>query len=707
MADTTQTFRSGLWNGVRNTTEPFDDTPNLLQDATNMYIPDPEAGSGAFGRPAFRQFPSFVPSPGGAVPPFGQTINGVFYGVGQGSYGTANGTSVFFFGGVMYVSGYPLSVTAASGVAGRVCITTGAVDSSGDDARVYVTQIDKYLVVNDGVFTPWVYDTTTNLASVIDAFPAVVNLSTDALNTRVAIAAQQMQLLDATGKPNLFTVPASTANLPAGTLLKNTWGAFRVTYTVAGGYAIDAAPATYTTGYATEALAIAALDTAYPAVTQSSTVWNVGYFTIQADASHDFVAGTTPLILAGAYPPGHCQALHYYAGRAAPWQAFGNPVVFSGAVFFIYATDRKTLLWSEPNDPFTGYQQSDYDNAWTLAQTSNDYLWALAATNVALYYFREYSIGALQGAPGVDFRNTATHDSVSYNIGCTSAASICLFGQWVYFADAMGRTHRFSYGSPPDKLWLQARAMYEDAVVGTGSTYGIAPRAFLDPNLNVYVVFPWSVAGGTYPTIGLAYDAMTGRYMGRWVLAGSGSAGSGFRIDTCGTLQSRTSYTDGVVGVLLGGSTGATHGYLWVLMSMPQVEAAWATPVPLYADSTPTVTYGQTNSIKTNRLGYSTTANYTLGQVRLVLDSNSPTIPAAGVSTNISVTSPNGVYADWAAVTAPDSYDGVNLATFLGSGQVTGRAFQVTASNNQTSAQWVCYRVEADVVAGRAYTGER
>jgi hypothetical protein len=106
-------------------------------------------------------------------------------------------------------------------------------------------------------------------------------------------------------------------------------------------------------------------------------------------------------------------------------------------------------------------------------------------------------------------------------------------------------------------------------------------------------------------------------------------------------------------------------------------------------------------------LGYSTVANYTLGQIRLVLDSNATTVPAAGVSTNISVTTPNGIYADWAAVTAPDSYDGVNLATFLGSGQVTGRAFQVTATNAQTAAQWVCYRVEADVVAGRAYPGER
>jgi hypothetical protein len=701
VAGTERTLTSGLWHGVRNTSEPFDDTPDLLQDATNIVIPDPQAGSGAYGRPAFRQYAAGAF--GGETPPFGQTINGTFYGEGQCSYGTANGLSVFFFGGKMYWSAYPYYVMASTGVADRVCITPGNVDGFGDGPRIFVTQIDKYLVVNDGVFTPWVYDTTTNLASVIEAFPATVNLSTDTVNnTRIAVAAQTVQLLNAVGMPSLISVAASTVNLPAGTLPKNTWGAFRVTYTVAGGYAITAAPATYTTGYATEALAIAALNAASPAVPQSNTIWNEGYFTIQADVTHDFVAGTTPLILSGAYPPGHCQALNYYAGRAAPWSAYGNPVVYAGATFFIYNTDRKTLLWSEPNDPLTGYQQSNYDNAWTLAQTSNDYLYALAASNVALFYFREYSIGAIQGAPGVDFQNTATHDSVSFNIGCTSAASICQFGQWVYFADAMGRTHRFSYGSAPDKLWLQARAVYEDAATNAQTAYSVAPRAFLDPNINVYVVFPWTV-GGPYPTVGLAYDAMTGRYLGRWALAGSPDAG--FQIDMCGLLQSRTSITDGVVGVLLGASTGGRHGYLWVLMSMPKIESGYG--IPLYADSTPSVTYGQTTSVKTNRLGYSTVANYTLGQVRLVLDSNATTVPAAGVSTNISVTTPNGIYADWAAVTAPDSYDGVNLATFLGSGQVTGRAFQVTATNAQTAAQWVCYRVEADVVAGRAYPGER
>ena len=707
MADTTQTFRSGLWHGVRNTTEPFDDTPDLLQDATNIVIPDPQAGSGAFGRPAFRQFVKYT---SGVNPPYGQTIGGTFYGQGQAAFGSPTGTSVFFCGGVMYQGFLPYDVYGATGVTGSVCVNPGSNSQFGDVQRISITQLDRYLIINDGVFQPWVYDTLTSTSKMIDAFPAVVNLQTDGTyNTSINVAAHQVQLLSATGMPTAYNVAATRVNLSSGTIPKDTWGAFRVTYTVAGGFAITAAP-NNAVGYATEVLAIAGLDAATPAVPVSSTVWNEGYFTLRADASHDFVAGTTPLILAGAYPPGHCQSLNYYAGRAAPWMAAGNPVVYTGAVFFIYAaggpTDvtvagidpsaLRTIIWSEPNDPLTGYQQADYDNAWTLSQTSPDRIYALAASNVALYYFREYSIGSIQGAPGVDFRNTATNDTVSFNIGCTSPASICQFGQYLYFADALGRTYRFSYGSAPEKIWLQARAVYEDATV----TDTVSPRAFLDPNLNVYVVFPWAISSVSAVCYGLAYDAMTGRYLGRWTIVGGAVA------DACGTMGWQTSQEAGLVGVVLGaGDNYNQRGYLWILLSSSTFAKVRGWSAYYDADSTGVV--GQNVSVKTNRLGYSTVANYTLGQVRLVLDSNATTVPAAGVSTSITITTPTGVYTNWSAAVAPDSYDGVNLLTFVGSGQIGGRGLQITAQNAQTTAQWVCYRVEADVVAGRAYTGER
>jgi len=708
MADTTQTFRSGLWNGVRNTTEPFDDTPNLLQDATNIVIPDPQAGSGAFGRPAFRRFyPRGGTIPATSYPPFGQVIDGVGYYNGQCVYGTAEGISIFFSGGVMYLTNYPFFVSKIN-ISSFVC-----VDLSNP---IFVTQIGKQLVVTDSKFQPWAYNTADGTCAMIDAFPAVVNLRTDdTVNTSINVAAHQVQLLSATGMPTSYNLTATAVALPAGTIAKDKWGAFRVTYTVAGGFAITAAP-NNAAGYATEALAIAGLDAATPAVPVSSSVWNEGYFTLRADAPHDFVAGTTPLILAGAYPPGHCQSLNYYAGRAAPWSATANPVVYTGAVFFIYksggpsdpmnagvdAASKRTIIWSEPNDPFTGYQQTDYDNAWTLAQTSTEYLNALAATNLALYYFRSYSIGAIQGAPGVDFRNTATNDSVSFNIGSKSPGSICQFGQWLYFADAKGRTYRFSYGSAPEKIWLQARAVYED----TSPLYqnnGEPIVAMLDPNLNVYVVFPFSGSS----SVGLAYDAPTGQYLGKWTIANGSTAANTVGVLACGVLRSVG--TNGVVACVLGYSdtTNVSAGYLWGLLSLNRTEWGWG-DVPLYADSVaPSTTIGQVVNVKTNRLGYSTVANYTLGQVRLVLDSNVASVPAAGVDTVITVTTPTGVYTEWSAATAPDSYDGVNLLTFVGSGQIGGRGLQIIAQNAQTATQWVCYRVEADVVAGRAYTGER
>jgi hypothetical protein len=716
MADQTRTFTSGLWHGVRDTSEPFDDTPDTLQDAVNVYLPDPQSGSGAFGRPAFQEFSGANP-PGAVVAPFGQTINGTFYTGGQAVFPIGNSTdSLMIVGGVAYTVTYPTAVDYMPGVSSRVCITPGVSPLNhrfGAPYGICVTQLDHYLIVNDGVFTPWVYDTQTQLASVINAFPAVNNLSTDVINnTRVAVAAHQVQLLDATGMPSLLTAAAGTVTLPAGTVPKNTWAAWRVKYTVAGGYAMTAAPANYTTGYVSEAAAIAALDAAYPAVDNSTTVWNEGYFTLLADVTHDFVCGTTPLITSGPYPPGHVQTLNYYAGRAAPWQAIGNPCVYTGAVFFI-DSDGLTLLWSEPNDPFTGYQQSNYDNAWTLAQTSNAPLYALSATNVALYYYREYTIGSLQGAPGVDFQNTATHDSVSFNIGCTSPASICQFGQYTYFADAAGRPHRFTAGTAPDKIWLQARNVFQDRFNDIP-----VPVAFLDPNLNAYVVLPFTQT----PSVGLAFDALTGRYMGRWVIAGTVNPSvTGMKVDACGVVNA--SITSSVKGrqmamVLGTGHDGTTYGYGWVLQSV-RLSATY-NGYPAYSDAyldpdtLTQVAVGQENSVQTNRLGYSTVINYDLGQVRTILDTDQSTTPANGPTTTISVTTPNGVYAGWTPVTPPQSYDGVNLATFLASGQITGRGMRVLASNAQTIPlvspwpnQWVCYRVEADVVPSRAYPGER
>src|SRR5690606_22099470 len=135
------------------------------------------------------------------------------------------------------------------------------------------------------------------------------------------------------------------------------------------------------------------------------------------------------------------------------------------AVFFILQTvegvaARTTIAWSEPNQPGVGYQQTDYDNAWTLTQTSADPLYALAATNDALYYFRAFSIGAITGAPNVNFQNTATHDVVSGNVGCVESSTVRTFRNYVYFADAQSRPYRFAMGGAPEPIWQQASFLF-------------------------------------------------------------------------------------------------------------------------------------------------------------------------------------------------------------------------------------------------------
>src|SRR5689334_8435546 len=47
------TYRSGPFRGTRSTSNPFDDAPDLATDATNMYVPDIDSGSGFFARPGF------------------------------------------------------------------------------------------------------------------------------------------------------------------------------------------------------------------------------------------------------------------------------------------------------------------------------------------------------------------------------------------------------------------------------------------------------------------------------------------------------------------------------------------------------------------------------------------------------------------------------------------------------------------------------
>lgn len=89
-----------------------------------------------------------------------------------------------------------------------------------------------------------------------------------------------------------------------GTIPMGTWGLIKVMRVAAGTISYVSAAANYTTGYSTEALAIAAM----PATTADRVA--IGFFTVQAQAAADWIAGTDAL--AGGTTGNQAESTNYY-----------------------------------------------------------------------------------------------------------------------------------------------------------------------------------------------------------------------------------------------------------------------------------------------------------------------------------------------------------------------------------------------------------
>lgn len=117
-------------------------------------------------------------------------------------------------------------------------------------------------------------------------------LALGSTNTRIANGACDYQIGAAAGGVNTYKKCAAVAAgtiLPVGTIPINTWGIYLVSTNAADSKTVTAGAANYTTGYATEAAAIAAL----PAT--PSTDAPLGYVTVQTHTGTTFVAGTDAL----------------------------------------------------------------------------------------------------------------------------------------------------------------------------------------------------------------------------------------------------------------------------------------------------------------------------------------------------------------------------------------------------------------------------
>jgi hypothetical protein len=354
------------------------------------------------------------------------------------------------------------------------------------------------------------------------------------------------------------------------------------------------------------------------------------------------------------------------------WSAYGQPVVYTGAVFFVLNTVnsvsvRNTIAWSEPNQPAVGYQQTDYDNAWTLTQTSADPIFALAATNDALYYSRQLSWGAITGAPNINFQNTATHDAVAANVGCVAPATVRTFLNYVYFADQNGRPYRFAIGGAPEPIWQQAQTTYD-----TGGFPAATPSmwAALEPNLNVYIL-GFTVSASTGAETLLVFDAMTGIYMGQWAWGA---------MDIAGILKD----ANGIPQLAAIGSNSAGTAYLWKLARLQ--DAVWTDNAGVMVISIPT-----------GYLGYKTTANYTFTRAAMVVSNSSgmsvvPTVNMTFQTTQFSSGSaPNG-YSPGIATT------GNTVRLTWMTDKVMGRGAAMSFQPTTWEAQFRFYAIELDAV---------
>jgi uncharacterized protein YjdB len=223
-----------------------------------------------------------------------------------------------------------------------------------------------------------------------------------------------------------------------------------------------------------------------------------------------------------------------YESDGSDWVAYGPLVVWKASLFAIVrkrngegdaaGTPEKRLVrvgWSEVDDPFEGWHQTDFDNEWDITQNGDTAINALIGTNNDLLYFREGSIGYLNGSLD-DLRTTATHDAIDENIGVRAPATMQQFGQLVFFADKDGRVMVIRKGAVQE-LWLQMRRLVTVAKTRFPDVTARTACSAIVPELDLYICALWSPDptnedGLVFPTEMYVFRATDGVYNGRWTI---------------------------------------------------------------------------------------------------------------------------------------------------------------------------------------------
>jgi len=112
---------------------------------------------------------------------------------------------------------------------------------------------------------------------------------------------------------------------------------------------------------------------------------------------------------------------------------YGQPVIYYAKLFGIKQAERTTLVWSEEGALNTGYEASGYTNAWTIRQTSQEPIYALAATNSALYVFRQNSYTYITGEVTPELSAFGTREG-GEKVGTRSPKGVLVIEDKVYVA---------------------------------------------------------------------------------------------------------------------------------------------------------------------------------------------------------------------------------------------------------------------------------
>lgn len=144
--------------------------------------------------------------------------------------------------------------------------------------------------------------------------------------------------------------------------------------------------------------------------------------------------------------------------------AYGKPIVYAAKVMFIRTSDRTTMTWSNEGTVDLGYAAAN--NNWQLRQTGSEPLVALLPTNAQLYFFREHSVGAINGSIGPDFSTATTQDSVDPKFGTLSPDGPVAAGDRILFPDQNGQLRSFQIGGVGSSLLEGATVTLSDVNKG-------------------------------------------------------------------------------------------------------------------------------------------------------------------------------------------------------------------------------------------------